>query len=237
MGTISREVTAPIVDAETASGTEVEAEFNKLFNVINGSLDNANVASGANISGAKLADSTITGDKIIVSSVSGTKLTDNTVNTSKMLTDTITLAKIATGVMTKVVIQTATGATAMTASSSFTAVPDIAAAVITPAATTDMLICMFSLTTASSTAGTEMAYEFAFDIDAVDTAILTALIKPSNAIAVRQSAFVFHAQLTGTTSAMTITPRHRKPNASSGTGTLLGGGQLTLVVATFPIKQ
>ena len=63
MGLISREPTAPIADTETASGAEVEAEFNKLFNEFNGNLDADNFAAAAALGTTKLKDETIQGLK------------------------------------------------------------------------------------------------------------------------------------------------------------------------------
>jgi len=74
MGIISREGTAPIQNGEVASGAEVEAEFNKLFVLVNGNLENVNISASAGLLGTQLANTTLSGDKV----------QDNTLTTAKM---------------------------------------------------------------------------------------------------------------------------------------------------------
>ena len=59
MAIITREGTYPIQDGETSSGAELEAEFDKLFPLVNGTLDTNNFADAANVSGTKFANSTV----------------------------------------------------------------------------------------------------------------------------------------------------------------------------------
>lgn len=78
MGTITREGTAPIARGDTSSGTELEAEINKIHTLINGNIDNANVAADADISGTKLGNATLTAGRIADSTITGARFAAET---------------------------------------------------------------------------------------------------------------------------------------------------------------
>lgn len=67
----------------TISSSEVNANFDTIYNAFNGSVDAANLASGA-VTTAKIADSNVTTAKIADSNVTTAKIADSNVTTAKM---------------------------------------------------------------------------------------------------------------------------------------------------------
>ena len=92
MGLISRQGTAPIESGDLADAAEIEAEFDTLFSEINGNLNDANIVSGANISGTKLADNTVT----------NAKLADSTITTAKIASETILQGDLAQTALSRI---------------------------------------------------------------------------------------------------------------------------------------
>lgn len=119
MGVVSRQGTAPIADGETSSGTEVEAEFNTLFTLVNGNIDNANVKAGANITGSKLASGSVT--------------------ETQMSASTLTTASMATSAVPKFYVDVVASVGALTQSASVTDIPNVTAATLTPGSTDDFI--------------------------------------------------------------------------------------------------
>jgi hypothetical protein len=144
MGLIVRESTAPIVDGETASGTEVEAEVNKIVTELNGKLENVNIRSDAAIAGSKLA----------VNSVPG----------AQMQADAITTAKMAAAAVPKAYVETSTTTEAFTTSATFVDIPDISGATLTPGSTSDIIMCDLTFTAAAD-GEAQSTYSFGFNIN------------------------------------------------------------------------
>lgn len=144
MGLIVREGTAPIQDGETASGDEVEAEFNKIFNEINGNLSNVNISTTANIDGDKLANASIA--------------------TAKIEDNAITTAKMAAAAVPKGYYATSTGTETFTTSTTFVDVPGITAATLTPGSTGDFIFCDLTFT-AEATGDNQTTYAFGFNVN------------------------------------------------------------------------
>lgn len=215
MGTISREGTAPIESGDDLDASEVEAEFNKVFNVINGNLDNANIASDADIAGSKLADN----------GVANAKLTD----------DTITTAKMAASAVPKAYVSSATGATEMTSSATMVDVPGITAATMTAGSTDDMLVIDLNVTAFLASVGSTPLWEFAFSVDGTDTDSI-ARFRPK-AINDSETVHVAWAVTAPSTSAIVIKPRYKSLDASS-TGTFGGNTRNRIFrVQIIPIKS
>ena len=63
--------------------------------VVNGNLDNSNIAATANIAGSKLANLSVPADKLENGAVTNSKLADNSVSTEKVQDSAITTAKLA----------------------------------------------------------------------------------------------------------------------------------------------
>lgn len=93
MSTISKPYT--FSPSTTASSSEVNADFDTLYNDYNGNIDASNLATGA-VSTAKIADSAVTTDKINDASVTNSKLAANTAWT----TWTPTLVSLSGGTQT-----------------------------------------------------------------------------------------------------------------------------------------
>jgi hypothetical protein len=75
MGVIARHSGAPFSDGDILDGTDdLEADINAIVTEVNGSLDNANIASGAAIDGSKLANTSISGDKLSLNTITVSKM-------------------------------------------------------------------------------------------------------------------------------------------------------------------
>jgi len=64
--------------------SQVEANDNAIKTVVNGDLDNGNIAANADINGAKLLDGSVTGAKLLNGSVTGAKLANGTIKSGKL---------------------------------------------------------------------------------------------------------------------------------------------------------
>lgn len=149
MGLISREATAPIQDGETASGAEVEAEFNKIFTEINGQLDNDNIVAAANINGSKLAATSIAG--------------------SKLQNSTVTTTQLAASAVPKGYVATDGTADAFTTSTAFVDVPNVTMATITAGSTDDIVMCDFDFSAEDDGSNNSGLWAFGFSVSTVAT--------------------------------------------------------------------
>lgn len=110
MGLISRSF--DFVNGTVADAEQVDTDLNKVYTLVNGNLDNANIAASAGIDGTKLADNTVPGTKILDDAITAAKLSDSAatdalravttdhirdlaVTTAKLAATAVTYAKIA----------------------------------------------------------------------------------------------------------------------------------------------
>ena len=77
MTTVTRHAGAPYVNGETLQGPDLETDISNIVSVVNGSIDNANIATAAAIAGSKLADASIATAKIQDGAITGVKLAAN----------------------------------------------------------------------------------------------------------------------------------------------------------------
>jgi hypothetical protein len=91
----------PILGQPTATeDIKIKDAFNEIVTLVNGQLDNANIAVGANILGDKLANTSVSTAQLANLSVTTAKLADTSVTTGKLPDDAVTGAKIATDAVT-----------------------------------------------------------------------------------------------------------------------------------------
>lgn len=184
MGTISRQAGAPIADGETSSGTEMEAEINTLFVVINGNIDNANVNATA--------------------AIAGTKLADNTVTNAKILADTILVAKMAAAAVPKHYVEIDAAPGTWTTGTSLADLTGMTGAVLTPGSTDDMILMDVAITFTSGAAGDVATIGWSVNgTDYDDQAVITVLNG-------RQTFVSNYAIAAPAASSMTIKPRHKR---------------------------
>lgn len=70
MGIISRHSASPYLDGEAPDGTDdIEVDLDRMFDLMNGGLDNANFASDAEINAAKLGALSVTGAKFALNTI------------------------------------------------------------------------------------------------------------------------------------------------------------------------
>jgi len=94
------QITLPNDNATTVNGQpndfqDVLDNDVAIRDVVNGNLDNGNIAATANIAGSKLADLSISSSKLENGAVTNSKLADNSVSTAKVQDSAITTAKLA----------------------------------------------------------------------------------------------------------------------------------------------
>lgn len=100
MGQITRHTGAPYEDGEvltagTASAPAgLEIDVSRFYAEFNGGIDNSNVASGADISGSKIASATLAAGDFADASVTLAKLADKSILNAKVTDANITTAKI-----------------------------------------------------------------------------------------------------------------------------------------------
>lgn len=149
MGLIVRENTAPIANGEVADGDEVEAEFNKLFTVVNGNLDDDNISASADIN--------------------GTKLLDNSVANAKLAADTITTAKMAAAAVPKAAYSTSTSTASLQTATTFGDLPSITMATVTAGSTDDIFLVDLSFDAQDAGGAAETIYGFGFSVSTIAT--------------------------------------------------------------------
>ncbi len=200
MGLIARQSTAPIVDGEDPSGTEVEAEFDTIFGEINGNLVNANIATGADIDGSKLGENTIPAAQIQANTVNGTKVLDNTITADQM----------AAAAMPQVHIDSDTGTETTTTSATFVAVPGVTAWTVVPGSTSNFLHLEFQCFVSEPG---NLTYEFTFEVDGADEA--NAATTFPNIIGSPRAWFLNWVVTAPTAASMIVKPRYRRVSGAS----------------------
>jgi hypothetical protein len=219
MGFIGRQAGAPILNGETASGTEMEAELSTIHSLVNGNIDNTNIISNAAIAGTKIADT----------SIAGVKLTADTVTLSKMIPAAVPKAYWATSTTTAVA----------TTSATVVDIPDISSWTVTPGATTDIIELDLTVTMDKPNSNAN-GWEFGFDIGGADTGSL-AMLRFSNDGASNGvvSCTTHWAQNAGVDTAITIKPTYKRVVGSDSTsfGGYVGSG-ITIIFRgrVIPIK-
>lgn len=213
MGLISRQGTAPIQTGDPLDAAEVEAEFNTIFTVINGNLEDANVKALAGIAGTKIAD--------------------NTIANAKILADSLTTAKMAASAVPKADVDTDTGIESLTTSATFVDVPGLSTLTLVPGSNSDMILVDLTISAFASVAGT---WVFGCSIAGSDHGPLAQL---SLAAGFTGSVSFSFALVAGTTSSKAIKARYYRASGS-GTGqfTVLGGVGTTKILRAIilPIK-
>lgn len=144
MAHITRESGWPIQDGETAEAATVENELAKIFSEINGSLDNTNLATDADIAGTKLADAGVT--KV------------------KLNADAVTQIAVVTGTATANMSDSATSTAWRDISDLDSAITD---ATVTAQSTDDYFEMSFY---GDFNTRTGIGYDFGFDIDGTQVA-------------------------------------------------------------------
>ncbi len=201
MGLIARQAGAPIADGETSSGTEIEAEFDTMFGEINGTLVNANIATGANIQGTKIGDNTVAVAKLV-----------STVGTEEIAEDTIDTEEMIAAAVTQAYIDTDTGTETTTTSGSFQDIPGVVDWTVTPGSTSNYILMEFMCHVAHGTGGTY--YEFGFDVNGTPTA---ALIRCDIDYATPQSWYMHWMTTAPTAGSMVVKPQYRRSTGSATT--------------------
>lgn len=228
MGLIVRESTAPIKKGEVASGTEIEAEFNKIFVVIGetsgseGNLDDANFSPNAQISGTKSSNGTLTTVKIQDSSIPGSKI-----KSSVLITEAFATSAIPQGY-----VDTDTTADTLTTSTSFVDIPSIVAWTVTPGSTDNYLKLDLEVgTDGGSSSG--RSYEFTFKVNGTDQAVV-AVWTTSSSI----DRFAWNVSLivkAPTASSMTVIPRYRYSSGETSVGMTFKGPKVFRGIV-IPVK-
>lgn len=226
MGIVSRHAGAPYLNGETLSGTDLETDFDNIYDEFNGGIDNDNVSPTADISGSKL----------LVNSVAGTKLTDNTVTNAKMLADTVTTAKMAASAVPKGYVSSATGSgTALAGGTTFEDVPGITSATMTAGSTSDLIMLDFS-GSLIVIAGAKQ-YAFGFSVNGTDTPDLAVVDLPDSQQIQIHAAWAVAAPAT---TAIVLKPRIRRVSGTGGSalyyGPTAGGVTRVFRVLIVPTK-
>lgn len=78
MGLISRHAGAPIARGETSSGADLETDIANAYTLVNGNIENANVAAAADLNGAKLGSGTMANAKVADSTLTATQFAADT---------------------------------------------------------------------------------------------------------------------------------------------------------------
>lgn len=208
MGQATRHVGAPYQAGETLTASNLETDIANVYSQVNGSLDDTNVKSGANLSGAKLADATVT--------------------KAKLAQEAVPLC------FSSVVAQTGT---TMTNATTFQDVPGVTAATLTPRAAGDMIELDFICTVqATDTFGT--SHYFGFSVGGVDqTPVVYVLIPEMTNTNVQQSVpvtAIWSATATAPT-AIVLKPRY-KSTAAGRRGIFPSGVNMVFRARVIPQK-
>lgn len=195
MGTITREATAPIADGETASGTEVEAEFNKIFTEFNGNIEDVNVAAAAAISGSKLADASIAN--------------------AKMVGSTLTTASMNASAVTKGNLQSASDLQVVTTSTTLVDVPSMTGITLTPGSTSDMIVLDFMATVRRTATPGTLGLIWGFNVNGSDVDDIARYSWTDSEYHVVNVSYMVAA---GGTSAQSFRPRYKRAGGSTIAG-------------------
>jgi len=217
MGLIVRENTEPIATGETASANELELEYTKVFNVLNGGLDDDNFASGSNIVTAKLADG----------SVPGSAFTNLTLTLTEIASATLTTDNLSPATAMQY-YETHSGSGAMTSSSSFVDV-DVAEWNVTPGSTDNFLFMTFTHVMGVVAAVTAR-YAFGFSVNGTDTSVLGAQDFTTGGT---NTLRVIWAETAPVTTSMVVRPRYK---LLSGSATNAQWSFLQFSAMLVPIK-
>lgn len=71
--------------SDPADGAMLEASFDDLANILDGAIDNSNIAAGANIDGAKLASGTVPAAALVASSLGATQIAAGSITDTLLL--------------------------------------------------------------------------------------------------------------------------------------------------------
>jgi len=198
MGLVSRHGNSPFANGEELSGTELEADFNTIYNDYNGSIDNGNIASAAAIAGSKLSNTSVT----------DAKMTANTLTTASMAASAVTKHHVS--------INSSYGniTTSQASLIDFTSITD---ATLTPGATTDMIMMDLTLHYDSAASDTSNNLIIGWSINGTDfdSVMESTPTSGNNDVCVHSS----YSIIAPATTSMVIKPRHRY----NGTETLAAG--------------
>ncbi len=232
MGTITRETTAPILPGEVASGTEIEAEFDKIVTLIGkssgteGNISNANIAAGAAIDGTKLTSNTLAIAKIKDDSVPGSKIAD----------DTLTTAEFVDAAVPYVAMQIDSGTETLTTSTTYVDVPGLSAESIDITIDKSMIVMQFkcSLTTSSGNAIFDFNFlgTLSYLSDEVENHPLAQWQVSSADI--HGGRYVSYTHYALSTQAATVIPRYKLASGSLTGGAFTGKKIFTVMV--IPVK-
>lgn len=222
MGIPSRHAGAPYQDGETLAGDDLETDIQNVYDVLNGDIDNSNIASDAAIDGSKLADTSITAGKLGSSAVTSVKIQDSAVTTAKINDDAVTSDKIADDTVTTVnlasnsivraYISTATATSVIATSVSYVAVADITPATVTASSTDDILIMDYTGSPAAIE-GVNDDVQLGFDVDGTSVTCGSFTIPQSAAF--QDTYHISFATNAPATTAIEIVPVSKGPTAET----------------------
>jgi hypothetical protein len=89
MGTISRATGTPYVDGDILPGARLEGDISTLYDVVNGDIDDANLADDA-VTTPKILDANVTTAKLASGAVTQAKMTDGAATASEETIDATT---------------------------------------------------------------------------------------------------------------------------------------------------
>lgn len=144
----ARHTNAPYVDGETLAGADLETDIANAYAVINGSIDDGNIASGANISGTKLAD--------------------NSVANAKLVADTVTTAKMAASAVPKAYVSASTAGVTLGTTTAWSDVTGITPATLIVGNVGDFIILDFNT---SLSLVPEAPFDIGFSVDGTDNGV------------------------------------------------------------------
>lgn len=188
MGLISRHSGAPFANGETLSGSDLEQDFSTIYDEFNGSIDNANIASGANIAGSKLAT--------------------NSIPNSKLISETITLDKMAAATVPKHHVDTiASYGSLETGNATLVDWTGLSSASLTPGSVNDTIFMdlTFHYSAASDDLSNDIVIGWSVDGTDYDSVIASTPVADRNDVVVHS----IYAVTAPDTDSMVIKPRQR----------------------------
>lgn len=224
MSTATRHAGAPYADGETLSGADLEADIANVYAVVNGDIDNTNIAASANIAGSKLADNSITAGKLQDGSVSNAKIAD----------DTISNAKFTDGSTVRCYISTSSASYALGTATTFGTFTDVTAATVVATSVSDIILAAVTMSVDVTGAA---GYVFGIRANGTDYPVLANVVNQDQLGQHYEYAFVAP---TTSTAGFTVLPVW-KAQSSFSSGSVLGtasanGGWRTFRVTVIPAK-
>lgn len=215
MGLIVRESSQPIADGENADGNEMELEISKIFNALNGGLDDSNVKSAAGIVvSTKVADNSLPGDRFVDKTLTLTEIgnitfgMDNLDNSAAIQSfESLSL----------------TGSEATTTSTSYEDIPNITEWTVTPHVTRNFLFMSLNHEVDNLTTG---LYNFTFSVNGNDGSDLG-----SQEFALINTMNVIWAELAPIATTLVIKPRVKYVSGNASTW-----GNIQFSAMVIPIK-